>query len=92
MSFSEEKHIPVACKRCGKKFFPKVVQNVFCSPECRIAAQTERKYWKVSNARRSTKNAAKKRSNQMLISDIAKEARAHGMSYGQYVAMMEQQR
>ena len=34
----------------------------------------------------------KKRSNQELIVDVAKEAKAHGMSYGQYVAFMEHQK
>ena len=82
MSFKDIKFEPIKCKWCGKEFVPASCKNVFCSKECGYLHKKE-----VDKNRRK-KVKEKKKSNQELIIDVAREAKAHGMSYGQYVAMM----
>ena len=82
MSFKDIKFNPVECKWCGKEFLPSSYKNVFCSKECVYLHK------KAVEKSRPKKVKEKKKSNQELIIDVAREAKAHGMSYGQYVAMM----
>lgn len=81
-----EKFKPRKCKYCGKEFIPASHRNLYCRRECFCAYRRETERGKVRPV------SKKKRSNQELIVDVAKEAKAHGMSYGQYVAFMEHQK
>ena len=83
MGWSDTKRDPINCRWCGKKFVPSCNRNVFCSVQCSHKNSENRKRME----RESKKN---RKSNQELIVDVAKEAKARGLSYGQYVALMYQ--
>lgn len=83
MGWSDVKRDPINCKWCGKKFVPSCKRNVFCCVKCSHRDSESRR--KIEQERiRSQKT------NQELIVDVAKEAKARGLSYGQYVALMYQ--
>ncbi len=69
------------CKHCGKLFVSANYKQKYCNPVCRIEYNKE----KLMDKRKScnTNQNEKKES----IRHIASEAKAAGMSYGQYVAM-----
>lgn len=72
------------CKICGNEFETEVKRQQMCgSIECRREYQMQ--IW-----RKSKEKSARKRnkSNAKKITDLAVEARKHGMTYGQYVAKM----
>ena len=70
-----------ACAICGKLFVPKAGNSRFCGPDCKREKAIER-------ARMRTIEKQKKKTASDQIVDMAKEAKANGMSYGQYVAML----
>ena len=73
---------PLKCKWCGKEFVPTSYRNVFCCRTCMTEHNIEEK-----KSKRHTKQT-----NAERIRDIAQEAKAHGMSYGKYVAYLEMQK
>lgn len=81
MGWSDVKHRPRTCKWCGKKYIPTSEKNVFCSRSCYYKQHYETK--KIEKQQK-----ANMKSNHELIVDIDREAKAHGMSYGKYVALM----
>lgn len=86
MSFKDVMHKPVNCKWCGKEFVPTSCKNIFCCKQCH-------QKWKndVSHKKKKQKPKEKKKSNHELIVDVDKEAKANGMTYGQWVALLYQQ-
>lgn len=82
----EIKH-PMTCEQCGKVFLQDDPKERFCSMACRktrkrVLASCEPA--PVSEPRNRKKSAKTK-----SIKDLAAEARAHGMTYGQCVAYLE---
>lgn len=73
------------CKICGKTFEGWNKDQKYCSVECKKINDraVQEKYRKSLKEKEAL--AAKKR---MAINDINEEARKQGMTYGQYVAMM----
>ena len=65
------------CKICGNDFISTCHNKAYCSEDCMIHGRR--------NLERLRKMKRKKQSNSVV--DIAIEARKHGMSYGQYVAL-----
>ena len=70
------------CRHCGKLFEPKMKTSIYCSREC---------YSIHKNDYQKEKKKPKKSNGEKII-DISREAKAHRMSYGKYVAYMEQQK
>ena len=70
------------CRYCGKTFASKSKTNLYCCRECYVKQKSEdAKAYK-----------RQRKSNSQKIIDIAQEAKAHGMSYGKYVAFLEMQK
>ena len=72
------------CACCGADFVYTIHNKRYCSPECAHKVQYEE--------RKAVKSERKRKKKPKTVRDIAKEARAHGMSYGKYVAMLEMQK
>lgn len=79
MSWLDVKHKAIKCKWCGKEFVPTSNRNVFCS---RLCASKQH-----SVDDKEKRKRKKPKSNSEMIVDVTKEAKAKGMSYGQYVAL-----
>ena len=77
------------CVICNKPFVAKVVQALCCSPECSKVRRSQKMsaYNKTAYAQKSEK-ATKSRKKKMSLAQINAEARAAGMTYGQYVGVM----
>ena len=69
------------CKRCGKSFMPKNNKQTYCNPICRIEYNKE----KLIEERNELQKFRNRKTNNS-IRNIAAEAKAAGMTYGQYVA------
>ena len=84
MKTAANTHEPQKCKWCGKEFIPTSYRNICCSRKCtEMHRATEAK---------NKRAARKKKTNEEKIRDIALEAKAHGMTYGKYVAYLEMQK
>ena len=70
------------CKICGREFIAKRKNQIYCDKSCTAKAGVL-----ATKERRKAKAAAEKSKPKRSISDINEEARAAGMTYGQYVAM-----
>lgn len=77
MSWQDVKHEQRKCKRCGKIYYPTSNRNLYCSRRCQQDQLVE-------NARIERHRKANKKSNSEKIDNFAAEAKAHGLSYGQY--------
>ncbi len=74
------------CPECGKPFETSNATKIYCCSDCQIAHNSRKKY-----QRRTKPKAPAKRnrtSHQELV-DASMEARAAGLSYGQWQAMKE---
>lgn len=71
---------------CSKEFVQEHKNQLYCCPECRTIANRERSA-EYDRERRAAKRREK--TKKVTLRDINKKAKEHGMSYGQYVAMME---
>lgn len=74
------------CAWCGCLFEKKYSVHKYCSEECRKEKNRE------LDRQRNKEYAEKKRKKKKLAKDIirlTREAREKGMSYGQYVGMLE---
>lgn len=85
------------CKQCGKLFQPIRSTHVYCCGDCNRKAEKERYKKRVKynaekqreyKAKKKLEEAEKKRKKNAL-NEMAKKAREAGMTYGQYVAMVE---
>ena len=72
------------CACCGADFIYTIHNKRYCSPECAHKVQYE--------DRKAVNREQKRKKKPKSVRDIAKEAKAHGMSYGKYVAQMEMQK
>lgn len=89
MGWKDANFAPRKCKWCGKEFVPTCHKNVYCSQMCAYEQSKEnQKSSRLIANRKAKEHEVRIRNNQEKIVNIAKEAKAHGMSYGQYVAMM----
>ena len=70
------------CVCCGKTFIQNGHKQVYCSSECR--AEITR-----SAVRERNKKKPKPKKKACALRDLNREAQKRGMSYGQYVAMLE---
>lgn len=68
----------VKCQCCGREVEAKNPKKKYCGPLC--AKQMQRKKYAAKTHERPKTNAA--------VTEIAKQAQAAGLSYGQYVARM----
>ena len=71
---------PRKCNYCGIEFVPNVKGRKYCSDKCR-----EIVHWKRQNEKRRIVTSCKKKTKEpSALSIINAEARAMGMTYGQY--------
>lgn len=85
------------CKVCGKLFKSIRSTHVYCSGDCNRKAERQRQKRDLKyNAEKQREYKAKKKLEKAekerkkhALTEMAKKAREAGMSYGQYVAMME---
>ena len=70
------------CLYCGELYHPNRSDQLYCSRECRQKDYSKQRKWD----RPKKKRIRKVTKNNDSITDIAKLARAAGMTYGQYVA------
>lgn len=78
----------VSCDVCGNLYEAKNRASRYCSQKCRYAVANERakiKYHK----KKAYKNKPTPQKDVKTLEEWNKEARAAGMSYGQYRAMVE---
>ena len=69
------------CPFCGKTFTQETYKQKYCSTKCRSG---------VNNRKKTLRKAMKRTEKKSGISELRRlaiEARKHGMTYGQYVAM-----
>ena len=64
------------CRQCGNEFQTTHNSKMYCSDGCYREAQNNRK-----------REERKKKQTNLSIVELSVEARKHGMSYGQYVAL-----
>lgn len=77
----------VTCKLCGEEFEYEGRGHVqYCGEECRAKAEKINDARQRENRRNAKKKKRQKNENDQAIIEIARKARAMGMSYGQYVA------
>ena len=77
---------PKKCKVCEKIFTPRVASQTCCSKECsEISCKQATKAY---HDNKREERIRRKNPNQALV-EYAVEARKLGMSYGQYVGMIE---
>lgn len=74
-----------SCNNCGKLFETNSKRTVYCSEECK--KEKTRELDRIRHKSNVAEKNKYKGSTQKVV-DIAVEARAHGMSYGQYAAQM----
>lgn len=77
------------CCICGKAFISHAPASKCCGPECMLEWRKqlkERRDYKTYK----TKAARTKKAKGPTLTEMAKAARAAGMTYGQYVAAQEQ--
>ena len=65
------------CRQCGKEFQTEHNSKMYCAHECYREAQ--------NNLHREKRK--KKKPMNLSLRELTVEARKHGMSYGQYVAL-----
>jgi len=78
----EEAHKDKICAYCGKVFNSVKTNKIYCSPYCGKCAHTE----KIKDI--MPKEVPKPKPSKS-ITQICKEAKEHGMSYGDYIAFLE---
>ena len=80
------KEVERVCVYCGKTFINVGHKRKYCSQECSDVMKKTQTKEAQNNAKR------KPRKKSTSLRDMAKEAREHGMTYGQYVAKIEMQK
>lgn len=79
-----EEHI---CKICHKKFMTGSKRTKYCSPECSAEARRLRgQEASITQPERIRKKYAARRA---ILDETAAQAKAHDMTYGQWVAFKE---
>lgn len=75
------------CAICGKEFVAKSGRQEYCSKACLNSRQTGELLAKDMRTRNESKRLAKISFDR--IDEVLREAERRGMSYGQYVAVLE---
>lgn len=78
----------ISCRQCGKMFEATKQGMLYCGPDCKAVAASERdkrNYYK----NKELKNRPRVRTKKKTLAELEAEARAAGMHYGAYVAMLE---
>ncbi len=73
---------PRKCKCCNNEFVPQHHAQHHCSTECRATYNRDR-------SRERDRQERMKRKGNKSLSQLQREARMLGMSYGMYVAQMQ---
>lgn len=74
------------CKICGAEFIPNIHQRKCCSAEC--TAKNNKSNDIIASREQRIKRKVAKRKKSNGINEVNAKAKAAGMSYGQYRAMM----
>lgn len=82
---AERKPIMQTCKVCGEVFQP-YGRQIYCSPDCKRRGDADRKRKRKGLPPRPSVTVYRPQSE---LHRLAAQALANGMSYGQYVAMIE---
>lgn len=77
------------CKICGKWFDSSSKNNTLCSQECKAISKKENS--RNCARKRSQRNKIQIPKNADKIIEVNTQAKAKGMSYGQYVAYLSMQ-
>lgn len=72
------------CAVCGKHFITNRSRVVCCSPECQ--KKRDKELQSAANRKYVSQKETKKK--EKTLAELSVEARAAGMTYGQYVAKM----
>ena len=83
-----KKSIVMTCPVCGQKF-PYKKGKKYCSGLCQVENQRGIYRYKKTEVEYKPPEPKEK---QKSLTEIAIEAREHGMTYGKYVALLEQQK
>lgn len=83
------------CEYCGMEFETKSAAKLYCSRKCavtmhnkkRIRKREENDFQKAIERINKKKNQPEKKEYKNELARINAEARAHGMTYGKYVAL-----
>ncbi|WP_029540357.1 hypothetical protein [Selenomonas sp. AB3002] len=76
----------MTCQLCGATFtVTSKKSNAKYCPECRMAIHHSNAYREMVYGRRDRKRKA----SMARLDQLAREARAHGLSYGYYVALLK---
>lgn len=83
------------CKYCGCLFHSYLPQKIYCSEECAKKShlkdmRDKQKEYLLLGIKPRKK--VKKESNAQSIARICREAKEHGMSYGEYVVFLDRQK
>lgn len=84
----------VICPYCGLEFVQTHGSQKYCSDICAYEAKKERtldRYWD-QQPERKPEHVKKTRKRKLTLQQVAALAKAAGMTYGQYVANMEQEK
>lgn len=76
--------VEVICDICGRTFLAGNRSALYCGPECRRAVKRKR-YWEQRPKKKGPEESF--RGPKKSLSEVAREARAAGMDYGDYVAL-----
>lgn len=84
----EEKTYTKTCQVCGTKFKTKNVKKIYCTTKCYNAELRRRNREHMANERAEirAKRQSKNLTSHEALADAAVEARAAGMTYGQWQA------
>lgn len=75
---------PKACAVCNKTFIPRSERQVCCCTACQnIRTKQQQRDW--------GKEPAKQEPEKLSLAEIDRIAKAHGMTYGQYILLKQQE-
>ena len=80
----------VVCRICHKRFSSHSFKACYCSKECKNIAERMRNKVRYRKNNPLPSNSGRSLDNNYAIRDIANEAHELNMTYGQYVAKMEE--
>lgn len=81
------------CAVCSRRYIATRANKKYCSSECFDIGEkraAKKRYSKQESKKAIAKK--KKEEQRQAIVNVAAEAKKHGLSYGQYVAKMEQEK
>lgn len=78
----------ITCANCGEKFIYKTDfrPKKFCSDECQRENQKRINAWKRKLKKKQEQEKKEEAEKNRSLSEVSEIAKAHGMTYGQYMA------